>query len=52
MSDTIHVQLEQAQSLVKIVFVDFSSGFNTIQPHPMVDKLVDLGVNPKLCFVD
>ena len=34
----IFEHLERAQSLVKIVFIDFSSAFNTIQPHLMVSK--------------
>lgn len=48
MINNIYENLEQAQSLVKIVFVDFSSVFNNIQPHLMVGRLVHLGVNPKL----
>lgn len=36
------------QSLVKMVFTDFSSGFNTIQPHLMAQKVVHLRVNPRL----
>ncbi|KAK0146668.1 RNA-directed DNA polymerase from mobile element jockey [Merluccius polli] len=40
--------LEHPKSLVKIVFIDFSSAFNTIQPHLMVRKLLHLGVNPRL----
>ena len=48
LTNNIYVHLEQAKSLVKIVFIDFSSAFNTIQPHLMVKKLVHLGVNPRL----
>ena len=31
---------------VKILFVDFSSAFNTIQPHLMMEKLNAINVNP------
>lgn len=33
---------------VKMLFVDFSSAFNTIQPHLMMRKLNDMNVNPRL----
>lgn len=46
--NSTHEHLEHTQSLVKIVFIDFSSAFNTIQPHLLVRKLVHLGVNPQL----
>lgn len=46
MINNVYEQLQQARSPVKIAFVDFSIAFNTIQPHLLVDKLVDLWVNP------
>ena len=33
-------------NFVKILFVDFSSAFNTIQPHLMMNKLNEMNVNP------
>ena len=33
---------------VKILYVDFSSAFNTIQPHILMQKLSVMNVNPKL----
>uniref|UniRef100_A0A671TU97 Reverse transcriptase domain-containing protein n=1 Tax=Sparus aurata TaxID=8175 RepID=A0A671TU97_SPAAU len=48
LTNNIYEHLEQAKSLVKIVFIGFSSAFNTIQLHLMVKKLVHLGVNPKI----
>ena len=33
---------------VKILYIDFSSAFNTIQPHLMMQKLVNMNVNAKL----
>ena len=43
-----HTYLEEAGSFVRILFVDFSSAFNTIQPHLMALKLLALDVTPKL----
>ena len=34
------------KNFVKILFVDFSSAFNTIQPHLMMQKLNVMNVNP------
>ena len=36
--------IERRGSYARILFVDFSSAFNTIQPHLMIRKLIDLGV--------
>ena len=46
LTSNIYEHLEQAKSLVKTVFIDFSSAFSAIQPCLMVKKLVHLGVNP------
>ncbi|CAB1320285.1 unnamed protein product, partial [Coregonus sp. 'balchen'] len=45
MLNNINERFEKANSLVKIVHIDFSSEFNTIQPQLLVGKLVNLGVN-------
>lgn len=36
--------LEHPGSYVRLLFVDYSSAFNTILPHKLMDKLVDLGI--------
>ena len=36
------------KKFIKILFVDFSSAFNTIQPHIMMQKLINMNVNPSL----
>ena len=41
----IFEHLEKTGAFAKVVFVDFASAFNTIQPYLMVQKLLDLGVN-------
>ena len=40
--------LEKPGSYARILFIDFSSAFNTIQPHLMASKLLSLGVSPSL----
>ena len=42
------LHLDKAGSYVRMLFIDFSSTFNTIQPHLLALKLLHLDVNPKL----
>ena len=44
----VYNHLEKTGSFVRIVFVDFSSAFNTIQPHLLGHKLLNLSVRPDL----
>ena len=44
----IYSHLETCNNYVRILFVDFSSAFNTIQPHLLMRKLFDFGVNTNL----
>uniref|UniRef100_A0A670IGJ8 Reverse transcriptase domain-containing protein n=1 Tax=Podarcis muralis TaxID=64176 RepID=A0A670IGJ8_PODMU len=41
--------LEKQGNYTRLLFVDFSSAFNTILPHRLVPKLLDLGLPPCLC---
>ena len=41
------VHLEKPGSFIRFLFVDFSSAFNTIQPHLLAEKLLCLNVDPK-----
>ena len=43
-----YTHLEKPGSFVRILFIDFSSAFNSIQPHLMASKLLKLDVNPRL----
>ena len=43
-----HSHLDKGKGAVRIMFFDFSSAFNTIQPHRLKDKLVQMGVNAHL----
>lgn len=40
--------LENPQAYVRILFADFSSAFNTLQPHLLISKLMQMNVNPFL----
>lgn len=42
--------LEQQGSYVWMLFVDYSSAFNTILPHKLVNKLEDLGIPHPTCM--
>ena len=41
--------LEQPSTYARILFVDFSSAFNTIIPVKLFEKLVSLNVHPAIC---
>ena len=40
--------LEKQKTYARVLFIDFSSAFNTIQPHLMLEKLMSMSVNPTL----
>ena len=40
--------LDKSGTFVRVLFIDFSSAFNTIQPHLMAEKLLSLNVNKNL----
>ena len=42
--------LEQAGSYARLLFMDFSSAFNTILPHRLVLKLADIGIPHSTCL--
>ena len=47
----IHIlcsHLDKCKTYSRVLFVDFSSAFNTIQPHLMMRKLFDMNVNSNL----
>ncbi|KAI2666784.1 hypothetical protein H4Q32_026480 [Labeo rohita] len=51
-SSTLHLaltHLENKDSYVKMLFIDFSSAFNTIIPQQLINKLNLLGLNTSLC---
>ncbi len=51
-STTLHLaltHLENKESYVRMLFIDFSSAFNTIIPQQLINKLNLLGLNNSLC---
>jgi len=46
---TALTHLEQPNSYVRMLFIDFSSTFNTVRPHKLVCKLSNLGIDAALC---
>ena len=44
----ISEHLEGKNTQVRVLFIDFSSAFNTIQPHILLEKLLGMGVNGNL----
>ncbi len=46
---TAHSHLENKNAYVRMLFVDYSSAFNTIVPATLVAKLQTLGLNRSLC---
>ncbi len=41
--------LDKTDTYVRLLFIDFSSAFNTIIPQQLIHKLVHLGLNTSLC---
>jgi hypothetical protein len=46
--DSVCSHLDKSRTYSRILFIDFSSAFNTIKPHIMIRKLYDMNVNCNL----
>lgn len=46
-----YTHLDKPKSLIRLLFVDFSTAFNTVQPHLMGCKLLKMDVNPHLILL-
>ena len=46
---TMNAALSHLNTYARILFIDYSSAFNTIIPSRLVSKLVDLGLSTSLC---
>ena len=44
----IYEHLDRPLNFVRTLFTDFSSAFNTIQPHLLIKKLHNMNVNPQI----
>lgn len=47
---TVLTHLENPNTYARMLFVDFSSAFNSIDPSKLVNKLHSLGLNSYLCL--
>ena len=48
-TNLIYEHLEKPNTYARTLFIDFPSAFNTIKPHLLIAKLLDIGVSPSLC---
>ena len=46
--DFVVSHLNKSGTFVRVLMMDFSSEFNTLQPHLLLKRLLDLDVNPSL----
>ena len=46
--NNISEHLDRPNTQIRILYIDFSSAFNTIQPHILLNKLFGMGVNSNL----
>jgi hypothetical protein len=44
----LHQHLDRTGTYARVLFVDFSSAFNSIQPHLLINKLLSMAVNPTI----
>jgi gmma-aminobutyric acid receptor subunit gamma/cGMP-dependent protein kinase 2 len=49
MAASLHVPRNKRNTYVRILFIDYSSAFNTIVPSKLINKLRILGLNTSLC---
>ena len=47
---TQHLDTTRSNTYARILFIDFSSAFNTIQPHILLNKLLSMNVNSRLIY--
>jgi hypothetical protein len=46
--DLVLSHLDKAGTFTRVLFMDFSSAFNTLQPHLLLSRLLDLQVNSEI----
>lgn len=46
---SVLTHLDKKNTYARMLFVDFSSAFNTIIPTKLISKLRDLGINTSMC---
>ena len=48
-TNLIYEHLEKPNTYARTLFINFSSAFNTIKPHLLIQKLLDIRITPVLC---
>ena len=46
----LYNHIDQPKCYVRTLFIDFSSAFNTIQPHLLIPKLIQMNVSKSICL--
>ena len=46
----LYKHIDQPKCYVRTLFIDFSSAFNTIQPHLLIPKLIQMNVSKSICL--
>ena len=49
-TQNLYKHIDQPKCYVRTLFIDFSSAFNTIQPHLLLPKLLNMNVNKSICL--
>ena len=49
--DLVSRHIDTSDSFVRMLLMDFSSAFNTIQPRLIIKRLLDLPANPSLILL-
>ena len=50
LTNLIYEHLEKPNTYARTLFIDFSSAFNTIKPHILIEKLLELGASHSTCL--
>ena len=50
--NNIYSHLDKPNNYIRLMFYDFSSAYNTIQPHLLVEKNEKNGSPTTICFMD
>ena len=49
-SNNLYKHIDTPKCYVRTLFIDFSSAFNTIQPHLLIPKLLDMNISKSICL--
>ena len=49
-TQNLYKHIDSPKCYVRTLFIDFSSAFNTIQPHLLLPKLLNMNINKSICL--